>query len=114
MAHVYIEADRARLQLLAYAIDRANWGDTEPALLREIRLWSDSLGLSPMGRRLLDWEIEGESQGARASDAVVYERNWRLREGITRPGDTVELDAEKSDRLAPPLSAAAFEARRRA
>lgn len=57
MAHAYIEADALALQRLAQMIDLAARGEANAALLTEIRQLEDRMGLSPMARRRLEWEI---------------------------------------------------------
>ncbi|HEV2593055.1 MAG TPA: hypothetical protein VGU02_14310 [Gaiellaceae bacterium] len=61
---MWIEVDVEGLQRLALMLDDANRGLGTAALLGEIRQLEDRYGLSPMGRRRLQWEMPAPAGNA--------------------------------------------------
>lgn len=64
MAHVWIDTDRLLLLRLAHLIDLVWQGEASAAVLREVRLSEDALGLTPYGRRRLEWYVDAPGSGA--------------------------------------------------
>ena len=60
MATAWIGADVHILRLLAAAVDQINRGDGSGTLLKEVRLLASEFGLTPVGRRRLEWVVEDE------------------------------------------------------
>jgi hypothetical protein len=58
MASVWLDADVLVLRRLASLMDMFHSGEITAMLLAEIRQLEDRLGLSPLARRRLQWEID--------------------------------------------------------
>lgn len=79
MASMWIEVDVAGLERLGVMVDEANRGQGTAALLGEIRQLEDRYGLSPMGRRRLQWEmpapaVDGEPESPPPNDEERFLR----------------------------------------
>ena len=91
MAHAYLDADARVLMRLAQMIDLASRGKANAALLTETRQLEDRLGLSPMARRRLEWDVAAPP-GAEPESTPGNARRVRLRAVdpsavAGRPGD---------------------------
>jgi hypothetical protein len=74
MSAVYIESDKLVLELGARLSDQVAGGDT--AVLAELRHVRAELGLSPLSRQRLRWQLD--EQAERAAPAKRPRRDTRL------------------------------------
>ena len=58
MAITFVEADQLALERMALLWDEIARGDTSPGKLGAVQGLEDRFGLSPKGRRQLQWEIK--------------------------------------------------------
>lgn len=82
MAAMYVAADVPALIRLASLEDRASRGDASATVLAEIRQLEDRFGLSPLGRKRLEWEIlkAAGTTSARPEASPEDDERWqRLR-----------------------------------
>jgi hypothetical protein len=63
MATHWLAADEGTLRRPAWMHDMTNRGEATAALCREARILEDAFGLSPYGRRRLQWETRGGARG---------------------------------------------------
>ena len=78
MAHAYLDADALVLVRLAHMVDLASRGEANAALLSETRQLEDRLGLSPMARRRLEWDV-ASPPGTEPASSPGNARRARLR-----------------------------------
>lgn len=90
MATVWIDTDTHTLRRLAWIVDKTHRGEATAASTREARLLEDAFGLSPYGRRRLEWSIEeAEVVELRSRDPAHGRRRRRLR--ATEPAGAVSV-----------------------
>lgn len=80
MAAMWDPSDALVLARMAQLVQQVSLGDGSPQVLSEIRQLEDRMGLSPLARRRIGWELPPEEEAeARKADNVADMKKWRQR-----------------------------------